>query len=152
MYQAHPVVSHADGCTLSEHRNAYTASSHDCSCILLCLFYTAVLLSSLQLQQPDTYMVTNACPLVAVPVNNAAFPRNPSPAYSGMACNQYLPSNTMDRFLWVINYFATNGFYVVITALMQPHVLTLFKAQNSRLPSPEKLRLILVMLLRQYLL
>lgn len=109
----------------------------------------AVLLLSLQ---PDSDMGTNACPLVAVPVNNAAFPRNPSPAYSGMACNQYLPSNTMDRFLWVINYFATNGFYVVSTALMQLHVLTLFKALNSRLPSPEKLRLLLAMLLGQYLL
>ncbi|KAL3148715.1 hypothetical protein ABBQ38_014128 [Trebouxia sp. C0009 RCD-2024] len=48
-----------------------------------------------------------------VVASNAVFPTNPSPAYSGMSCNQYLPSDTMDRFLWVINYFATNGFYVV---------------------------------------
>ena len=43
------------------------------------------------------------------------FPSNPSPAKSDPAtCNQYLPStNTMDRFMWVINYFASNGFYVV---------------------------------------
>lgn len=88
----------------------------------------AVLLSSLQLHQPVTHMVTNTCPLVAVPANNAAFPRNPSPAYSGMACNQYLPSNTMDRFLWVINYFATNGFYVVSTGSLQSKDFTLLKA------------------------
>ena len=57
--------------------------------------------------------------LIAGPASNAVFPSNPSPAYSGMSCNQYLPSNTMDRFLWVINYFATNGFYVVSTPLYQ---------------------------------
>lgn len=60
-------------------------------------------------------VTSNAYCVFAVVASNAVFPTNPSPAYSGMSCNQYLPSDTMDRFLWVINYFATNGFYVVST-------------------------------------
>lgn len=55
--------------------------------------------------------------MLAAVASNAVFPTNPSPAYSGgMSCNQYLPSDTMDRFLWVINYFASKGFYVVSSA------------------------------------
>ena len=74
--------------------------------------------------------MTNAWLMVAVPASNAVFPSNPSPAYSGMSCNQYLPSDTMDRFLWVINYFATNGFYVVssTTSAACDHVFIGWKA------------------------
>ena len=48
-------------------------------------------------------------PSVAV-ANGASFPSVTSP---GGSCNSYLPSAPMDRFNWVINYFASNGFYVV---------------------------------------
>lgn len=41
--------------------------------------------------------------------NGASFPSVTDPG----ACNSYLPSDPMARFNWVINYFATNGFYVV---------------------------------------
>lgn len=37
----------------------------------------------------------------------------PTVSAAAGSCNSYLPSKAMDRFLWVINYFATNGFYVV---------------------------------------
>ena len=45
--------------------------------------------------------------------NGAVFPTLPNPVYPGGTCNDYLPAAPMDRFLWVINFFATNGFYVV---------------------------------------
>ena len=45
--------------------------------------------------------------------NGAVFPTQPKPVYPRGTCNDYLPSAPMDRFLWVINFFATNGFYVV---------------------------------------
>ncbi|DBA92448.1 TPA: hypothetical protein ACH3X1_002682 [Trebouxia sp. C0004] len=45
--------------------------------------------------------------------NGAVFPTLPNPVYPGGTCNDYLPAAPMDRFLWVINFFASNGFYVV---------------------------------------
>ena len=30
-------------------------------------------------------------------------------------CNAYLPEDTtLDRFMWVINYFAQQGFYIIL--------------------------------------
>lgn len=57
--------------------------------------------------------VTN--PNVAVPPGAIIPPMvYPAPRAAGM-CNDYLPNDTtFNRFLWVVNFFARNGFYVLI--------------------------------------
>ena len=42
-------------------------------------------------------------------------PPLPSPPPPGALCNAYLPSDsTLQRFLWVVSFYAANGFYVVL--------------------------------------
>lgn len=47
---------------------------------------------------------------------NLAFPQPVSwPAHSANTCNEYLPSDTtLNRFVWVAQHLARNGFYVII--------------------------------------
>ena len=49
----------------------------------------------------------------------ARLPPATSPVANDNYCNGYLPEKPMDRFLWVINFFATNGFYVVGSLSLQ---------------------------------
>ena len=53
------------------------------------------------------------CVTVFAGSNGGSVPSLSNPPPSGSACNGYLPTNAYDRFLWVINFFASNGFYVV---------------------------------------
>jgi len=47
----------------------------------------------------------------SVPVPPVPLP----PAGGDTRCNTYLPwTSTLDRFLWVVQWFAANGFYVVL--------------------------------------
>lgn len=49
-----------------------------------------------------------------VPVTQASAWAAPAATAPGL-CNAYLPDNsTLARFLWVVNYFAQNGFYIVL--------------------------------------
>lgn len=49
-----------------------------------------------------------------VPVTQASAWAAPAATAPGL-CNAYLPdSTTLARFLWVVDYFARNGFYVVL--------------------------------------
>lgn len=57
--------------------------------------------------------VTN--PSVSIPSTKTIPPMIASPVRTDGKTNEYLPSNsTIDRFLWTINFFAKNGFYVLI--------------------------------------
>jgi Cellulase (glycosyl hydrolase family 5) len=57
--------------------------------------------------------VTN--PSVTVPVGTTIPAMISPPSRVAGACNSYLPNDTtLNRFLWVINFFAKNGFYVLI--------------------------------------
>ncbi len=42
-------------------------------------------------------------------------PPLPAPPPDGTACNEYLPGDsTLRRFLWVVAFYAANGFYVLL--------------------------------------
>lgn len=44
-------------------------------------------------------------------------PRTHSPLVCSVpgVCNAYLPEDTtLDRFMWVVNYFAQQGFYIIL--------------------------------------
>ena len=42
-------------------------------------------------------------------------PPLPAPPPAGVACNQYLPGDsTLRRLLWVVAFYAANGFYVLL--------------------------------------
>ena len=42
-------------------------------------------------------------------------PALPAPPPEGACCNAYLPGgSTLQRFLWVVGFFAANGFYVLV--------------------------------------
>ena len=56
---------------------------------------------------------TKDCAILLAGSNGGSVPTLSNPPPSGSACNGYLPTNAYDRFLWVINFFASNGFYVV---------------------------------------
>jgi hypothetical protein len=68
---------------------------------------TVVTLSQIQAS------VTN--PSVSVPSGKTIPPMVYSPTRQPNTCNGYLPNDTtLNRFLWVVNFFAKNGFYVLI--------------------------------------
>ncbi len=47
--------------------------------------------------------------------DNAHVPPLPAPPPAGATCNAYLPSgSTLQRFLWVVGFYAANGFYVLV--------------------------------------
>ncbi len=57
--------------------------------------------------------VTN--PSVSVPSGTTIPPMLSPPSRTAGRCNDYLPNDTtLNRFLWVVNFFAKNGFYVLI--------------------------------------
>ena len=57
--------------------------------------------------------VTN--PLISLTNGKIIPPMLSSSIKNSNLCNDYLPNHsTLDRFLWVINFFAKNGFYVLI--------------------------------------
>lgn len=57
--------------------------------------------------------VTN--PSVPVPAGDTIPPMVAPPQRQANTCNDYLPNDTtLNRFLWVVNFFAKNGFYVLI--------------------------------------
>ena len=42
-------------------------------------------------------------------------PPLPAPPPEGARCNAYLPGgSTLQRFLWVVGFYAANGFYVLV--------------------------------------
>ncbi|GAX78958.1 hypothetical protein CEUSTIGMA_g6398.t1 [Chlamydomonas eustigma] len=55
-------------------------------------------------------------PSVSLAPNLTTFPLPPDwPPHSPNTCNQYLPEDTtLNRFVWVVQYLAHNGFYVII--------------------------------------
>lgn len=62
----------------------------------------------------DVVLMATMDPLSINAATNAPPPKSPAPVISGV-CNSYLPSNTIiDRYLYVVRYFAANGFYVIV--------------------------------------
>ena len=81
-----------------------------------------------------------------VPATQAGAWAAPAATAPGL-CNAYLPdSSTLARFLWVVDYFARNGFYVVLDnqfnldqTVLKDQALWL---QRARAPPPAALCLV----------
>ena len=62
----------------------------------------------------DTVVKATSDPSVSTVSSDAPLPKSPAPVLSGV-CNNYLPSDTiLNRYLYVVRYYAQNGFYVLI--------------------------------------
>ena len=80
-------------------------------------------------QQAIQQNVTN--PSVPVPPSKTIPPMIYAPTRKPGMCNDYIPNtSTLDRFLWVINFFAHNGFYVLIDNHLRDDQTVLESAQT----------------------
>lgn len=69
---------------------------------------------SCQLPSVSSIQMSVTNPSVSVP-SNQTIPPMVAPVAGSHQCNDYFPNDTtLNRFLWTVNFFAKNGFYVLI--------------------------------------
>ena len=66
------------------------------------------------MQSSNSVVAANTVAPGVKPNTSAPNPKKPPSTVSGV-CNSYVPADTVvNRLLYVVNYFTTNGFYVVL--------------------------------------